>query len=80
LRMTFLFAKLAGSAFGRMDSSGPHFYAKVAKKVAAAEPLCVLPSEMSPFGVPSEESLLEGGQVRRLGLRDALKSERFCSG
>jgi hypothetical protein len=58
-----------------MDGSGAHFDAKMAKETTTAEPLCVLPTEMSPFGVPSEKSLLERGQVRGRGLSDTLEGE-----
>jgi hypothetical protein len=59
LGCAFLLAKLASGAFRSVHGSGPHFDAKLSKDPAATEPLGVLPTKMSPLGMPQEETLLE---------------------
>jgi hypothetical protein len=76
----FLFAKLTGGAFGSLDSSGPHLDAKGPEQSTAANPLGVLPPEMSPLGVPREQALLQRSEVGRSRLGEAIKGEGLSSG
>jgi hypothetical protein len=74
-----LFAKLAGGTFGSLNGGGPHFNAKRAKQAAAAEPLGVLETKVTPFGVPREEALLQGSEVGGNRLGDAVEGKGLGS-
>ena len=60
---TFLIDKLPGSTFGRMHSCGIHIDTQDPKEDTPSNPLSVLPPDMYPIGVPTEEALLEGRNV-----------------
>jgi hypothetical protein len=74
-----LLPELAGRTFWWEDGSRAHFDAKMAKEPATAEPLSVLPSKMAPLGVPSEETLLERGEIRGGSVGNPFESEGLGS-